>query len=100
MSSKGRANRRTYSGYFILRLKSFHAKVLVARQLMQNIGRRGDGVRAVEQRASRQLRRGDKPDRRGFVAGNLPVLAGSDLRLLDCIVRREDFGCIREVVAG
>jgi hypothetical protein len=36
-------------------LKRFDAKTLMARQLMQNIRRRGDGIRAIEKRAAREL---------------------------------------------
>ena len=67
---------------------------------MQNVGGRRDGIRPVEQRPSGELRSSHKPDCRRFVAGNLAILAGSDLGFPDGEVRSEDFGRVGEVVAG
>ncbi len=67
---------------------------------MQNVRGRRDGVRAVEQRPSGELRGSHESDRSRFVAGNLAIFARSDFGFLDREVRSENLGSVGEVVAG
>jgi hypothetical protein len=72
----------------------------VTRKLVQNVRRRRDRIRTIEQRTTRKLRRSDETDRSRFVAGKFSILAGSDLRFLNGVVGCENFGRVGEVVTG
>ena len=72
----------------------------MAGQLVQNVRRRRDWIRTVEQLSSRQLRCRHESDRGGFVARDLAITARCDDRLFHLVVRRENFGCFSKVVSG
>ena len=74
-------------------------EVLVLRELVQDVGRRCDRVRRVEDRQVGLLRAGDQPVRHGEVAGDVAVLAGLQLGRLDLVVL-EQLGGLTEVQAG
>src|ERR1043166_974114 len=100
MTGKASADRRAHGRDFIFGLKCLHAEVFVTREFMQNVRRRRDWIRAVEQRPSRQLSGSDKPNRGSFVAGDFAITTGSDDGFLDRVMRGENFGRFRKVVSG
>ncbi len=100
MAGKAGADRGANSSDLILGLESLHAIILETRQIVQDVGRRRDGIRTVEQRPARQLRCGYESDGSRFVAGDLPIAAWRDDRLLNGVMSRENFSRLGEVVTG
>ncbi len=75
-------------------------KRLVAGQLVQDVGRRGDRVRAEEDRQARALPGGDEPEGQRLVAGDVAVAARRHRRGLDLVADREGLGRLAVVEAG
>src|SRR5829696_10293206 len=100
MTGKAGANRSTNSRNLVFGLKCPHAETLVTRQFVQDVRRGRNRIRSIKQRTTRDLRGRNKSDGSRFVAGDLPILAGSDLRFLDCVVSGENFGGVGKVITG
>ena len=83
----------------VLCLQRADPEVLVLRELVEDVGRRRDRVRRVEDRQARLLRAGDEPVRDREVAGDVAVLARLQLRRLDLVVL-EQLGRLTEVQTG
>lgn len=67
---------------------------------MQDVGRRSDGIAAVDQRRPGLLRGGDQTQGDGLVAGHLATAPRRDLSLGDAVVDRQSFDRFAKVVAG
>ena len=93
------ADRHRGGGDLVLGLQRADAEVLVLRQLVQDVGRRRDRVRRVEDRQAGALGGGDEPVGDREVAGDVAVLAGLQARRLDLVVL-EQLGGLAEVQAG
>ena len=76
MAAEGGAEGGADAGDLVLGLQGAHAEVLVLRQLVEDVGRRGDRVGAEEQRQLGQLAGGDQAPRQRGVAGDVGVGAG------------------------
>ena len=74
------ADRDADRGDLVLGLQRAHAEVLVARQLVEDVGRRRDRVRRVEDRQVGVLRGGEQPVRDRGVAADVAVAAGRRAR--------------------
>ena len=61
VAAVGGADGGADAGDLVLGLQRAHVEALVLRQLVEDVGRRGDRVRAEEQRQPRQLAGGDEP---------------------------------------
>ena len=88
------------AGDLVLGLQRAHAEVLVLRQLVEDVGRRGDRVAAEEDRQLGQLAGGDQAPRQRGVAGDVGVgarLLGGRLHLVGVV---EQLGGLAEGVAG
>ncbi len=83
----------------VLRLQRADAEVLVLRQLVEDVGRRGDRVGGVQDRQARLLGGGDEAVRHREVAGDVAVATRVELRGLDLVVLEELRG-LAEVQPG
>ena len=75
LARERRADRDADGGDLVFGLQRAHAEVLVARQLVEDVGRRRDRVRRVEDRQVGVLRRREQPVRDRGVAADVAVTA-------------------------
>ena len=94
------ADRDADRGDLVFGLQRAHAEVLVARQLVEDVGRRRDRVRRVEDRQVRVLRRGEQPVRDRRVAADVAVLPGRERGRRDLVRGAGELGGLAEVQAG
>ena len=93
------AQRHVGGGDLVLGLQRDDAEVLVPAELVEQFGRRGDGVAGVEQRQPAALRGRHQAPRQGRRAGDVAVRAGLGGRRLHHVGLREQLGGLAEVVA-
>ena len=89
----------TDRGDLVLGLHRAHTEVLVLRQLVQDVGRRRDRVRRVEDRQLRLLAGRDEAVRERDVAGDVAVPTGRQRGRVHLERGLEDLGGLAEVVA-
>ena len=94
------ADRGTDGGDLVLCLEGLDAEVLVARELVQDVARRGDRVAAVDELAVGQLRGSHETERGRLVARDVAVRARLELGRRDAVRRVEHLGRLAEGVAG
>src|ERR1019366_6383639 len=87
------------TGDLVLGLHGPDPEVLVLRQLVEDVRRRGDRVRPQEQREVGLAGRGDEPPRQAGVARDVGVDAGLEGSGTDLVVDLEQLGRLAEVVA-
>ena len=92
----GDADRRD----LVFRLQRAHAEVLVARQLVEDVGRRRDRVRRVEDRQVRVLRGSEQAERDRRVAADVAVAARGQRGRRNLVRRPCELGRLTEVQAG
>ena len=96
----GRTDRGTHPGDLVLGLERRHAEGLVLRQLVEDVGGRGDRVGAEEHREPGLHATGDEAVGQGEVAGDVAVGAGGHRRRLDLVLDGERLGRLAEVPPG
>ncbi len=96
----GRPDGGTDAGDLVLGLERRDAEGLVLRQLVEDVGGRGDRVGAEEQREAGLHAAGDEAVGEGEVAGDVAVGAGRHHGRLDLVLDREGLGGLAEVPAG
>ncbi len=100
MAAVGRAEGGADAGDLVLGLQGAHAEVLVLGQLVEDVRRRRDGVRAEEQRELGQLGGGDQAPRGGGVAVDRRVDPGGLRGGVDGVAIADELGGLAEGVAG
>ena len=100
MAGERGAERRAGGRDLVLGLERADAEVLVLRQLVEDVGRGRDRVRAQEHRQLRELTGGDHTPRERGVARDVRVRAGRELGRLHLIGVSEQLGRLAEVVTG
>ncbi len=86
-------------GDLVLGLHRANTEVLVLRQLVEDVRRRGDRVRGVQDRQLRLLARRDQPVRERHISGDVAVPTGRQSRRMHLEGRLEDLRGLAEVVA-
>ena len=100
MAGERRADGGTDAGDLVLGLERRDAEGLVLRQLVEDVGGRGDRVGAEEQRETGLHAAGDEAVGEREVAGDVAVGAGRHHGRLDLVLDREGLGGLAEVPAG
>src|SRR5579872_2907786 len=94
------ADRGAYARDLVLCLKSIDVKVFVARQLMQDIARWSDRVRAEEEWTARASGRDDEAHSGSAVAGYIAIKSRRDMRLRHHITGGEHLSGLAVVPSG
>src|SRR4029450_5749124 len=92
------ADRRGDGGDLVLGLDGPYAEALVHRELVQDVARRRDRIRAVDDRNLGPLSGRENAPRQGAIARHRPVESGRHLRGLDRVVLAEDLRRLAERV--
>ena len=101
MAAVGGAERHPCGGDLVLRLDCAHARPLVARELVQQLGRRRDRVAREQQRQPAAHGGGDQPERGRRRAVDLAVGAGRRVgSRRDPVLNVEQLGRLAEAPAG
>src|SRR5262249_38069401 len=96
----GRADSGSDRGDFVLGLESDDAEILILRKLMQDVGRGGNRVAALEQLEAGFLRGGNEAERECLVAADVAIQTGFKLRRRNLVADLESFGGFAVGVAG
>ena len=94
------SNRGGDGGDFVFSLESDDAEILVLRELVQNVGRRSDGIAALKKFQAGFLRSGNEAERQGLVAAHAAVKSRFEMRRGNFIADLERFGGFAVGVAG
>ena len=100
MTGEGCSDRHRDRGDLILGLHGAHPEVLVSRELVQDVGGRGDGIAGQEQREARPHAGRHQADRQGHIAGDVAIGARLQGGGLDHEAVCEDLGRLPEGETG